>query len=334
MKKTNVEILYEWLDNTAGIIQQHVNEPYLDSLIYTMEILFEKHVPEDLEKILSQKLRSNLTEVDITSYKTEEIRKGIQLAVLKGMKDSTQQQHLMTPETVALLVGYLAEKLTADKEEVRLFDPASGTGNLITTVMEHLKQKNLIAFAGEVDPTLIQLAVLNANLQQKSIEFFHQDSLRPFLLDPVDLIIADLPVGYYPDDVQADTYELKAENGNSYAHHLFIEQAMNYTKPGGYLIFVVPDFIFNSDQSDKLHAYLQEYAHITGVIRLPESAFKSEKNIKSILVLQKKGQNTRSPKQPLLAQMPSFKNTTGMSDILKQMNDWFVTYQKEMKGNE
>ena len=86
--------------------------------------------------------------------------------------------------------------------------------------------------------------------------------------------------------------------------------------------------MIDSDQSDKLYAYLQKYAHIVGIIRLPETAFKSEKNAKSILVLQKKGENTSTPKQPLLVQMPSFKNPNAMADILEQMNAWFRTYEK------
>ena len=46
---------------------------------------------------------------------------------------------------------------------------------------------------------------------KKEIEFFHQDSLAPFLMDPVDLIVSDLPVGYYPDDIRANDYELRRE---------------------------------------------------------------------------------------------------------------------------
>src|SRR5699024_11293845 len=91
-------------------------------------------------------------------------------------------------------------------------------------------------FASEVDPTLIQLAALNANLQKMNIEFFHQDSLDAFLLDPVDLIIADLPVGYYPDKIQAERFSLKSESGLPYDYHLLLEQSVYYTKPGGYLI--------------------------------------------------------------------------------------------------
>ncbi|WP_010532386.1 class I SAM-dependent methyltransferase [Lentibacillus jeotgali] len=319
MEKTNVERLFEEIDNLTETIQQSKNETYLDSLNIALEAIFYQEPSEDMDESLMKKLPAI---PEIASYDVVEIRKAVQLAILKGMKGATQQQHLMTPETVAMFVGYLAEKVTTDEENLRVFDPAGGTGNLLTTVLEqvdHLKH----AAAGEVDPTLIKLAVLNANLQKKEIEFFHQDSLRPFLMDPVDLVITDLPVGYYPDDIRANDYKLKADEGHSYAHHLFIEQSLNYTKAGGYLIFIIPEFLFDSDQSDKLHAYLQENAHIVSVLQLPESAFKSEKNRKSILILKKKGPNTTAFKQPLLAQIPSFKNTDAMNDILAQMNDWF-----------
>ncbi|WP_099158777.1 class I SAM-dependent methyltransferase [Virgibacillus ndiopensis] len=325
MENSNVEKLYKWLDQTTESIQQHDNEPYLDSLATALECLFYHDVSEDIDDILSQKIQNALKEVELSLYQTVDIRKAIQLAILKGMKDSTQQQHLMTPETVALLVSYLAEKLTKGKEKVRIFDPASGTANLLTSVVNHLKQPTE-AFGSEIDPTLIRLSLLNANLQKVNVDFFHQDSLRPFLMDPVDLLVADLPVGYYPDDIRANEYELKADSGHSYSHHLFIEQSLKYTEDGGYLIFVIPEFLFDSDQSDKLHEFLQENAHIIGVLRLPESAFKSKKNIKSILVLQKKGEQTATPKQPLLVNLPSFKNAKAMDDILNQMNEWFREY--------
>lgn len=327
MEKSAVETLYTWLDNTTGLIQSHLNEPYLDSLTETMETLFFEAPAADLDDILKKRLDTALEDLRKETFTEEDTRKAIQLAILKGMRDSTQEQHLMTPESVGLIVGYLADKLMKGKEEVRIFDPASGTGNLLTTVMEQLKQKQT-TYASEVDATLIQLAVRSANLQKKEIEFFHQDSLSPLLMDPVDLVVADLPVGYYPDDIRSNEYELKADEGHSYAHHLFIEQSIKYTKESGYLIFVIPDYLFDSDQSGQLNSFLQENAHIVGVLRLPETVFKSKKNVKSILVLQKKGEETKGPKQPLLVQMPSFKNPNATADILEQMNDWFRTYGK------
>ncbi|MUK86842.1 N-6 DNA methylase [Ornithinibacillus sp. L9] len=326
MEKSNVETLFEWMDKTTQMIEQHEKEPYLDSLAITLETFFYQSVEDTMDDILTHKLEQAIKEVDINSYLPEEIRKAIQFAVLKGMSNTTQQQHMITPESVALIIGYIAEKLTKDKEKVRVFDPASGTANLLTTVIGHLGDK-VEAFASEVDQTLIKLALVSANLQKMQIEFFHQDSLRPFLIDPLDLIVSDLPVGYYPDDIRANDFELKADEGHSYAHHLFIEQSLQYTVDGGYCIFVIPNFLFDSDQSDKLNQYIHKVAHVVGVLQLPETAFKSEKNLKSILILQKKGENTTAPNQPLLVTLPSLKNTKAMEDILGQMNNWFTSYK-------
>ena len=327
MENSKVEQLFNWLDETTNIIESHLDEPYLDSLSETMDTVFYQEPHGEFDDILRKKLNTALDKLKKINYNQQDLKKALQLAVLKGMKGSVQEQHVMTPESIGLIVAYLAKKLMEHREGIRIFDPAVGTGTLLMTVMEQLPQQKEV-FASEVDPTLIQLAASSANLLEKKIEFFHQDSLAPLLLDPVDLVVADLPVGYYPDDVRAQDYELKAENGHSYAHHLFIEQSLKYTKEAGYLIFIIPDFLFTSDQAEQLSRYLKEHAHIVGLLRLPESIFKSPRNVKGILVLQKKGENTKSPKQPLLVQLPSLKNHSAMADILGQMNRWFQTYER------
>lgn len=324
MERSNVEILFKWLDELTEMVHLHKDEPYLDSLADTLETLFYREAPEHLDDILAHKAESMLKDINLSAYTTEDIRKAVQLAILKGMKNATQTQHLMTPETVSLFMSYLAEKLINDNKNIRVFDPACGTGNLLTAVLGKLSHFGE-ALGSEVDPTLIKLALLSANLQKQHIEFFHQDSLGPLLIDPVDLVVSDLPVGYYPDDIRANDFELKADSGHSYSHHLFIEQSLQYTKDDGYLIFLVPEFLFESDQADQLRQFLKKSAHIIGVIRLPESAFKSRQHIKSILILQKKGE-AEAPKQPLLVNLPSFTNTVAMEDILEQMNQWFATY--------
>lgn len=337
MEKTNIEILFEWMDETTELVQQHENKPYLDCLTITMATLFYGEPSEKLNEVLGHRLQTSLEKIDMKTFTEEEIRKAIQLVILKGMQRTTQVQHMLTPETVSLFIGYLAGKLTTSNQELRIFDPVSGTGSLLTTVLSQLPQQKTV-YASEIDPTLLQLSLQSANLQKMNIEFFHQDSLRPFLLDPVDLVVADLPVGYYPDDIVASEYQLKADEGHSYAHHLFIEQSLHYTKDGGYLILLIPEFLFDSDQSDKLHQFLQENAHIVGVLRLPETSFTSKRNIKSILILQKKGQETSTPQQPLLVDLPSFKNTAATQDILTQINGWFAenlrTNEKEQNDND
>lgn len=330
MEKSDIEILFEWLDQTTEMIQEHENEPYLDSLAITMETLFYEGPSAQVNEVVAHRLEEALQTIDMKKFTTADIRKAIQLIIVKGMQRTTQAQHLMTPETISLFMAYLAGKLVKDQEHLRVFDPVSGTGSLLTTILSQLP-KETEGYASEVDPTLLQIALHHANLQQMTVEFFHQDSLRPLLLDPVDLVVADLPVGYYPDDIVASGFQLKADEGHSYAHHLFIEQSLYYTKDGGYLLALIPDFLFDSDQSDKLHTYLQEHAHIIGVLRLPESSFTSKQNVKSILILQKKGKTTVAPQQPLLVNMPSFKNTAAIEDILTQINDWFRARDEDNK---
>lgn len=322
MDDSRVVTLFGQIDKMTELIEKQTDEPYLDSLTIALESIFYGEAQSLSNELLKAKINKALTDIDLSTYTIVERRKAVQLALLKGMKENVQQQHVLTPETVALFVGYLGNKLTQKKESITIFDPASGTGNLLLTVIEQLERK-VQSFASEVDPTLIKLSVANANVQEKEVEFFHQDSLRPFLLDPVDLVVTDLPVGYYPDDVQASDFELKAHEGHSYAHHLFIEQSLKYTKESGYLIFLIPEFLFSSDQSEQLHKFIHKNAHIIGVIQLPETAFKSKKNMKSILILQKKGEETENIKQPLLAQLPSFTNTNAMEDILTKINAWF-----------
>ncbi|MFD1019041.1 class I SAM-dependent methyltransferase [Thalassobacillus hwangdonensis] len=325
MNQQNVEKLFEWLDEAATTIEHQENSSYLNAVADAMDILFNQAPFEDMGDFLKQQMEKHVKEISLEDYEKDEIRKATQLAILKGMKGATQQQHLITPDTVAMFMGYLTQRLYPEQQQLSIFDPACGTANLLSAIMNQM-EKELRVFGSEVDETLLQLALANANLQKNEIEFFHQDSLRPFLMEPVDLVVADLPVGYYPDDVQASNFKLQAEEGHSYAHHLFIEQGLNYTKESGYLMFIVPNFLFDSDQSAQLNAFLREHAHIVGMLQLPESLFKDEKHAKSILILQKKGQGSKAPKEALLAKLPSFKNPNAMGDILTQLNSWFDVY--------
>lgn len=123
MEKTKVESLFEWLDDTTKIVEQHLNETYLDSLIIAMETLFYQSADESMDDILTHKLHTALEKINLNDYHPEDIRKAIQFTVLKGMKDTTQQQHLITPEAIALILGYLVQKLMKNHENIRIFDP-------------------------------------------------------------------------------------------------------------------------------------------------------------------------------------------------------------------
>ncbi|WP_145462588.1 Eco57I restriction-modification methylase domain-containing protein, partial [Staphylococcus hominis] len=77
-------------------------------------------------------------------------------------------------------------------------------------------------------------------------------------ISPADVAVCSLPVGYYPNDERAKDYELKANEGHSFAHYLFIEQSLRYTKEGGFLFFIIPNDLFEGKESVQLKDFIKE----------------------------------------------------------------------------
>ncbi|WP_026701387.1 class I SAM-dependent methyltransferase [Salibacterium aidingense] len=319
---TEVEKLHTLIDDMASSIQQHTDVTYLEALAEAGENVFQHRIvqtlPDEENKRLAKKLDEELPE----EMKKEEIRKAFQLAVIKGMKEAVQPHHAMTPDAVAMFMGYLVEKLTSKRESLALLDPAAGTANLLSAVLNQMS-KETAAYGAEVDETLLKIAYVLSNLQEHDVELFHQDSIEQLASPEVDVIVSDLPVGYYPKEEVAEGFHLKSKEGRSYVHHLLIEKCMANVKPGGFFILLIPNFMFESEEAPALHTYIKEEAVILGLLQLPSSMFKTEQAGKSIWLLQKKGPEVVQPGQALLAELPSFNNQEALLDMMKQMDKWF-----------
>ena len=302
--QTNVEKIFSFIDQEATFIEEQESAPYLEGIVYALELwLEEKKKP------------------DLVNPKKEEIRKAIQLGILKGMNRSTQVNHQMTPDAIGLLLSYFVKEMNQDKKELSFLDPALGTGNLLYTLMNVLPNSSH-AFGVEIDELLIQLAAQVGELLEQDIQLFRQDAIRPLMIDPVDIVVSDLPVGYYPDEETSKDYFLHTEDEMPYAHHLFMEQAMKHVKPGGYLYFLVPASIFESKQAEQLHKFIKENGWIQAVIQLPGSIFKNKAQEKSLLILQKKGENLQAPREVLLAKVPSMTNREAMELFFQKIDIW------------
>ncbi len=312
------ESFFQRIDDATISVQKKKNMTYLEALTNVGEVLFRQEEASDHNEYI-QKLKNEISIADLTK---EQIRKALQLLILKGMKQATQANHAMTPDTVAMFISYLVNKFTKDHKQISILDPAIGTGNLLTAVLNQIERVRQ-SYGFEPDETLLKLAYVSANLQQHNVELFHQDSLTNMYIDPVDVVIADLPVGYYPNEEVAKQYQLKAANGLSYVHHLMIEQTMKYVKNGGFLFFIIPNFMLETPEAATLHKFLKEQAWIYALLQLPKSMFNNEKYEKSILVLRKHGDDIQPPSQALLVELPSFSNKTALGDIIKSMEKWF-----------
>ncbi|WP_174879988.1 class I SAM-dependent methyltransferase, partial [Metabacillus niabensis] len=270
---SKLENLFAVINETAELIAKECQLTYIEAVAETGENMFQGAIlQEDMSEVTIKNIKRKYESIDINSFEKEEIRKAYQLAILKGLKDGAHPNHQMTPDTIGLFLGYLVSKFIDGKKELSILDPAVGTGNLLTTILNYLSTvEEITSYGVDVDDLLIKLAYIQANLQEHPIQFYNQDSLERLLIDPVDVTICDLPVGYYPNDVEASNYELKADEGHSYSHHLFIEQSMKHTKEDGYLFFIVPNSLFETNEAPKLNQYIKKVAIIQGFIQLPLS---------------------------------------------------------------
>ncbi|MFJ6208054.1 class I SAM-dependent methyltransferase [Lysinibacillus sp. NPDC092081] len=303
----NIEKLFGMLNEHAEKIEKEHNITLLEGILDGLEAWLDEEV--------------NFSQDGATK---EDVRKAIQIAVLKGMRKGSQPNHQMTPDTLGLLVGYFVEQLFAERletEKISILDPAVGTGNLLLTVMNLLDEK-IEATGVEVDELLIRIAAATADLTEQPVALFRQDALQDLLVNPADAVVCDLPVGYYPNEDVALDYELCASEGMSYAHHLFIEQSINYTKDGGYLFFLAPTHLFESEQSKQLHKYIQKHAWIQAIIQLPDTMFANKALEKSIVILQKQGKEFKAPKEVLLAKVPNMQNKQALAMFFEKVKMW------------
>lgn len=324
-----IEQTFTSLKEAVALLQKELQVSYLDALIETGDNLLAKevHVEDGLPTAeIKTRLEKLYANAQLAGLTTEQRRQVMQLLLLQAYKqEKIQANHQMTPDTIGFLVEYLLEKVLPKKQGLALLDLTVGTGNLLTAILSKLNQNGwpkIQAYGVDNDDTLITLASMATQIEQISVDLFHQDALDSLLLPKVDVVVSDLPVGYYPLDERVTQFKTRAKKGHSYVHHLLIEQAVNQLKPAGFGIFVVPKGLFESPEAKGLLDYIQANAYLQGMLNLPQDLFASKRGQKAILLLQKHGSGAKQAKQILLGDFPSFKHKEQFQAFLGQIDYW------------
>lgn len=330
--ETKESKLFHILDDSTKILVKELNIAYLEALIHSAENIIDDGRVYNKEGLLSEEVVQDLKEIyadiEFADYKVETIRKAMQLALLKGMKeDYVQANHQMTPDSLGNLIAYLIEIIVEPEDHIHLADLSVGTANLLLTVHHFMNQssKRTIKLSGiDNDELMLSIASTNSAIQRTKIHLQYQDALSNILLEPVDIIVSDLPVGYYPLEERAAKYEthFSEENQKSYSHYLLIEQSINYLKESGYGFFLLPTNLFNDENVKVLVNYLNNVGYIQAIIELPEEIFANEESRKSVLIIQKKGKTAKQVDEILLTKAPDFKNFEAMKLFLGEINEW------------
>lgn len=327
---TDVEKGFQLMFEAVTILQEALDTSFFDAYIENSENFIDSQTVRVIDgvpkKEVVEKVTSLYQQLEVLSLTEEDKRKISQLVLLKGsMEEGIQANHQLTPDGIGFLFVYLLEQLTKDSEEVTILDVAVGTGNLLYTVMTNLNlaKKSATGFGVDVDDTLLNIAAVNQEWMKLDAHLFHQDSIDSLLIDPVDVALSDLPIGYYPLDEKVADFKVASSDEHSFAHHLLMEKAMKHVKKDGFGLFLVPSNLLETNQAPLLTNWLKEDVYLQAVLQLPSSLFSQKGLGKSILILQNKGDHAKQAAEVLLAELPSLKDEQPLLKFISEFRTWY-----------
>ncbi|KKI63467.1 class I SAM-dependent methyltransferase [Staphylococcus cohnii] len=311
-EETVMEQLFKALDEKTKSLNEENGQSFIENLGLAMENIYTNQ-------------RSLLEQATL-----QDRRKAFQFAYLNLMqKEDIQANHQITPDSIGMILGFLAERFLKNKEAFHVADIASGAGHLSASVHEVLTEHTVMHHLVEVDPVLSRVSVHLANFLEIPFDVYPQDAIMPLPFEDADVVIGDLPIGYYPVDDRSKEMDLGFEEGHSFSHYLLIEQAVTALKASGYAFLVVPSNLFEGTNVKQLQNFIATETEMQAFLNLPSTLFKNEKARKSILILQKKETNVTKPVEVLLANIPDFKSPQQFQGFLQDLNAWMMENHPE-----
>ncbi|EFR43680.1 class I SAM-dependent methyltransferase [Streptococcus pseudoporcinus] len=311
MNFEKIEKAYELILENSQLIENELKTHIYDALIEQNAYYL------GADGAIEQVLKNN-GDLHALNLSKEEWRRAFQFVFIKaGQTAKLQANHQFTPDSIAFIILFLMEQLHSG-DSLDVIEIGSGTGNLAQTLLNNsLKKINYLGL--ELDDLLIDLSASIAEVMKSSAIFLQEDAVRPQVLKESDIIISDLPIGYYPNDEIASRYQVASAEGHTYAHHLLMEQSLKYLKKNGFAIFLAPSNLLNSPQSDVLKKWLKDYAQLRAVVTLPESIFGNQANAKSIIVLQK---NTEKNGETFVYPLTDLQSPQALQRFMEEFKKW------------
>ncbi|HEM3503664.1 class I SAM-dependent methyltransferase [Streptococcus suis] len=311
MNFEKIEQAYDLLLENVQTIQNQLGTNIYDAMIEQNAAYVAGQHETDLVVTNNKALK----QLDLTK---EEWRRAFQFLFIKANQtEPMQYNHQFTPDSIGFILTFLLDQLVP-QDSVTVLEIGSGTGNLAQTIL-NASQKKLDYLGIEIDDLLIDLSASMADVMQAEISFAQGDAVRPQILKESQVIIADLPIGFYPDDQVASRYQVASQTEHTYAHHLLMEQSLKYLEKDGFAILLAPNDLLTSPQSDLLKGWLQEQANIVAMIALPPNLFGKAAMAKSIFVLQKKAAR---PLAPFVYPLQSLQEPEAIRKFMLNFKNW------------
>ena len=309
---------FEKIEQAYSLLLENVQELQNTLLTNFYDALVEQngvYLDGNTELAIVKKNNETLKSLELGK---EEWRRAYQFLLMKAAQtEPLQANHQFTPDSIGFILTFLIDQLSK-KEHIDILEIGSGMGNLAETILNNT-QKNVDYLGLELDDLLIDISASIADVMDAKVSFVQGDAVRPQVLKESDVIISDLPVGFYPDDNIAARYEVASTQEHTYAHHLLMEQSLKYLKSGGYAIFLAPNDLLTSSQSDLLKTWLQKHAQIVAMIALPEALFGNAAYAKTIFVLKKQEEQAV---QPFVYALSDLQDQNDLLEFSEKFQNW------------
>ena len=311
MNFEKIEQAYSLLLENVQELQNTLLTNFYDALVEQNGVYLDGNTELAIVKKNNETLKS-------LKLDKEEWRRAYQFLLMKAAQtEPLQANHQFTPDFIGFILTFLIDQLS-NKEHIDVLEIGSGMGNLAETILNNTN-KNVDYLGLELDDLLIDISASIADVMDAKVSFVQGDAVRPQVLKESDVIISDLPVGFYSDDNIATRYEVASRQEHTYAHHLLMEQSLKYLKSDGYAIFLAPNDLLTSTQSDLLKNWLQKHAQIVAMIALPESLFGNAAYAKTIFVLKKQDEQAV---QPFVYALSDLQNQADLLTFSEKFQNW------------
>ena len=203
-----------------------------------------------------------------------------------------------TPHEVSVLMSDIIAHHLRDAEEIRIYDPTSGSGSLLInigkSVARHIANKdNIKYYAQELKQATYNLTRMNLimrGINPANIEVRNGDTLRedwPYFDDSdpqgtynplyLDAVVSNPPYSQEWDPTDQENDPRYASFGlapKGKADFAFLLHDLYHVKPEGIMTIVLPHgVLYRGDSEQQIRRALIEHNHIDAIIGLPENVF-------------------------------------------------------------
>ncbi len=222
-----------------------------------------------------------------------------------------------TPHEVSLLMSEIVASHLRGKNEIKIYDPTSGSGSLLINIGQSVAkyisdENNIKYYAQELKENTYNLTRMNLimrGIKPDNIVTRNGDTLEedwPFFddndpigtYDPlyVDAVVSNPPYSQPWDSVGKETDSRYSRFGlapRGKADYAFLLHDLYHIKPDGIMTIVLPHgVLFRGGEEGEIRKNLIENNHIDAIIGLPANIFFGTGIPTIIMVLRQKRENT------------------------------------------